>query len=188
MSLLIEQYVNEVAYAGGINTAKPIVSTSSVTVSTLAVTSTATFTGIATFTAGIKTGAAGIGNHGTTFAVNTTAAVTGANLLCGYLTSTSAAGVTITLPTGTDLGGVLGASRGTTFDFYVDNTAGANTVTMAVNTNAVQSDWDNQITTATASVTPATVTPLTVASGTSGIAKYQITFASATAYVFSRTA
>ena len=93
----------------------------------------------------------------------------------------------MTMPTGTTLGNAItGCARGTVLEFIVDNTAGANTITMAVNTNAVQSDWDNQITTATASVTPAAVTPLTIASGTSGIATYKIVFASATAYVFSR--
>ena len=91
------------------------------------------------------------------------------------------------MPTGTALGNAIpNCARGTTLEFYVDNTAGANTITMAVNTNAVQSDWDNQVTAATASVTPAAITPLTVASGTSGIARYQVVFASATAYVFSR--
>lgn len=93
----------------------------------------------------------------------------------------------MTMPTGTALGNAItGCARGTTLDFIVDNTAGANTITMAVNTNSVQSDWDVQLTTATASVTPAAVTPLTIASGTSGIATYKIVFASATAYVFSR--
>ena len=94
----------------------------------------------------------------------------------------------MTMPTGTALGTAMNASSGTTFLLMIDNTAGANTVTMAVNTNAVQSDWDNQITTATASVTPATVTPLTITSGVSGIGVYRIMFTSATAYVFSRVA
>lgn len=120
-------------------------------------------------------------------AINSSATATAAQILSGYITSTSAAGTTITMPTGTALGNAItGCTRGTTLEFTVDNTAGASTITMAVNTNAVQSDWDNQVTAATASVTPAAITPLTIASGTSGIATYKIVFASATAYVFSR--
>ena len=121
-------------------------------------------------------------------AVNVTATLTAAQVAGGYITTTSAAAVTMTMPTGTLLGTQVGAKQGTAFDLIIDNTAGANTVTVAVGTNAVQSDWDNQITAATASVTPAAVTPLTIASGVSGIAVYHITFSSATAYVFSRTA
>jgi len=119
-------------------------------------------------------------------AVNSTATLTAAQVVGGYITTTSAAAVTMTMPTGTALGAYLGATQGTTLTVTIDNTAGANGVTMAVNTNAVQSDWDNQITAATASVTPATVTPLTITSGTSGIGIYRITFSSSTAYVFSR--
>lgn len=124
----------------------------------------------------------------TAAAVNTSATLTAAQVAGGYITTTSAAGVTMTMPTGTLLGAAVTAVRGMVLELYIDNTAGASTVTMAVGTNAVQSDWDNQITTATASVTPAAITPLTIASGTSGFARYTIMFASATAYVFSRTA
>ena len=120
-------------------------------------------------------------------AINSTNTITAAQILSGYITSTSAAGTTLTMPTGTLLGQAIpGVARGTTLEFIVDNTAGASTITMAVGTNAVQSDWDNQITNATASVTPAAITPLTIASGVSGIATFKIVFASATAYVFSR--
>jgi len=121
-------------------------------------------------------------------AINSTATATAAQVASGYITSTSGAATTITLPTGTLLGALVGATQGYTFDLWIDNTGGANTVTMAVGTNAVQSDWDLQITAATASVTPATITPLTVRSGTAGIARYTICFASPTAYAFSRTA
>jgi hypothetical protein len=119
-------------------------------------------------------------------AVNATATLTSASIEQGYITTTSAAAVTMTMPTGTLLGALLGATQGYTMHFIVDNTAGANPVTMAVGTNAVQSDWNNQITTATASVTPATVTPLTITNGVSGIGIYRIVFSSATAYTFSR--
>ena len=120
--------------------------------------------------------------------VPATATLTTAQVMNQYITTTSASAVTMTMPTGTALGTAMNASSGTTFLLMIDNTAGANTVTMAVNTNAVQSDWDNQITAATASVTPATVTPLTITSGVSGIGVYRIMFTSATAYVFSRVA
>lgn len=124
----------------------------------------------------------------TVIAVPVTATLTAAQVATGYVSTTSAAAVTMTLPTGTALGTQLGATQGLCFDLYIDNTAGSNTVTVAVNTNAVQSDWDVQLTNATASVTPATVTPLTIASGTSGMARYTLMFSSATAYTFSRTA
>lgn len=106
----------------------------------------------------------------------------------GYIAVTSTAAVTLTMPTGTLLGAQLGATQGYITEFYIDNTAssGSGIVTMAVGTNAVQADFAVQLTTATASVTPAAVTPLTVTVGTSGIAVYKIVFSSATAYTFSR--
>lgn len=71
---------------------------------------------------------------GTAKAVNITGAITAAELAGGLVTSTSAAGVTATLPTATLLATQLGAAQGTIFEFVVDNSAGANTVTVAVNT------------------------------------------------------
>src|ERR1035437_1694348 len=68
----------------------------------------------------------------TPVAINATATATAAQVASGYITSTSAAATTITLPTGTLLGTALGAAQGTIFELYIDNTAGANTVTMAV--------------------------------------------------------
>ena len=121
-------------------------------------------------------------------AVNATATLTAAQVAGGYITTTSGSAVTMTLPTGTLLGAQIGAMQGDVIDLYIDNTAGSNTVTMAVATNAVQSDWDTQITNATASVTPATITPLTIASGVTGMARFTLMFSSSTAYTFSRTA
>lgn len=72
-----------------------------------------------------------IHNH-TTFAVNVSATVAAADFIKGYMTSTSAAGVNLQLDTATNIGAAIGAVRGTTFDFYVDNTGGANTVTVVV--------------------------------------------------------
>ena len=120
-------------------------------------------------------------NHPTTAAVNATATATAAEVATGYITSTSAAATTITLPTGTLLGAALGATAGTTLDLFVDNTAGANTVTIAVATNGILSA-------AAAAGSGAGAGLLTVPSGVTGIGCFRIMFASATAYVFSRIA
>ena len=120
-------------------------------------------------------------NHPSTAAINATATATAAEVATGYITSTSAAGTTITLPTGTDLGTAIGATRGTTLDLYVDNTAGASTVTVAVATNGILSA-------AAAAGTGAGAGLLTVPSGVTGLARFTIMFSSATAYVFTRTA
>ena len=113
-------------------------------------------------------------------AVNATGTATAAQVADGYITSTSPALTTITLPTGTALGAAIGASRGTVLDLYVDNTAGANVVTMAVNTNAVLSS--------AAADTPGSFGDLTIAAGATGIARFTLMFSSATAYTFTRTA
>ncbi len=113
-------------------------------------------------------------------AVDATGTATAAQVADGYITSTSAAATTITLPTGTALGSLLGASRGTVLDLFIDNTAGASTVTVAVNTNAVLSS--------AAVDTAASFGDLTIASGATGIARFTLMFSSATAYTFTRTA
>ena len=119
-------------------------------------------------------------NHPTTAAINATATATAAQVATGYITSTSAAATTITLPTGTDLGTAIGATRGTVLELYVDNTAGANTVTIAVAVNGILST--------AAADTAGSFGDLTVASGATGLARFTIMFSSATAYVFTRTA
>ena len=118
--------------------------------------------------------------HPTSAAINATATATAAQVATGYITSTSVAPVTITLPTGTLLGAALGATAGTVLDVFVDNTGGASTVTMAVATNGIKSDAAN--------TTAASFGQLTVASGATGIGCFRIMFSSATAYVFTRTA
>ncbi len=118
--------------------------------------------------------------HASKAAINATATATAAQVATGYITSTSAAATVITLPTGTDLGVALGASQGTVHELYIDNTAGANTVTVAVATNGILS------TAATDSA--GSFGDLTVASGVTGLARFTIMFSSATAYVFTRTA
>ena len=84
-----------------------------------------------TTSGGIATTGSIIEKH-TGVAINATATATAAQILTGYITSTSAAAVALTLPTATELGTALGASAGTSFEFIVDNTAGANTVTVTV--------------------------------------------------------
>jgi hypothetical protein len=113
-------------------------------------------------------------------AIDATATATAAQVADGYITSTSASPTTITLPTGTALGTAIGAARGTVLDLFIDNTAGASTVTVAVNTNAVLS---------TAAVdTAGSFGDLTIAAGATGIARFTLMFSSATAYTFTRTA
>jgi hypothetical protein len=119
-------------------------------------------------------------DHVTAQAINATATATAAQVASGYITSTSAAATTITLPTGTALGAALNATQGTSMDLFIDNTAGANTVTVAVNTNAILSS--------AAADTAGSFGDLTIAAGATGLARYTIMFSSPTAYVFTRTA
>ncbi|MCF7843859.1 hypothetical protein K9M47_03100 [Candidatus Gracilibacteria bacterium] len=119
-------------------------------------------------------------NHTSTAAINATATATVEEVLTGYITSTSAAATTITLPTGTLLGAALNATKGTVFDLFIDNTGGANTVTIAVATNGILST--------AAADTAGSFGDLTVASGVTGLAQYRLMFSSATAYVFTRVA
>lgn len=114
-------------------------------------------------------------------AVNSTATLTPAQVQAGYITSTSGAAVTMTLPTGTLLGQALNATQGTTTLLYIDNTAGANTVTIAVATNGILSA-------AAVAGSAAGAGLLTVPSGVTGVAEFTLMFSSATAYVFTRTA
>jgi hypothetical protein len=122
-------------------------------------------------------------NHPSTAAINATATATAAEVATGYITTTSAAAVTITLPTGTDLGAALGATKGTVLDLYIDNTAStvSGVVTIAVATNGILSA-------AAAAGSGAGAGLLTVPIGVTGIACFRIMFSSATAYVFSRIA
>ncbi len=113
-------------------------------------------------------------------AINATGTATAAQVATGYITSTSAAPTTITLPTGTLLGAQLGAVQGTSLDLYIDNTAGADVVTIAVATNGILST--------AAADTAGSFGDLTIAAGATGIGRFTIMFSSPTAYVFTRTA
>lgn len=168
----IENYVFGIEEQGGILTYYPMVVNNSLT----------TTGNIAT--SGNVTGgsvSAAPTTHPNTAAINSTGTATPAQVATGYITSTSAAGTTITLPTGTLLGTQLGATQGTVFDLYVDNTAGASTVTMAVATNGILSA-------AAVAGSTAGFGLLTVPSGVTGLARFTLMFSSATAYVFTRTA
>lgn len=123
--------------------------------------------------------AVGVVTH-TPVAINATATASAAQVASGYITSTSAAATTITLPTGTLLGAALGATQGTVHELYIDNTAGANTVTVAVAVNGILS--------AAAAAVGASFGLLTVPSGVTGVARFTLMFTSPTAYTFTRTA
>ena len=114
-------------------------------------------------------------------AINATATATAAQVAGGYITSTSGAATTITLPTGTLLGQYLNAQKGTVVDLFIDNTDGANTVTIAVATNGILSA-------AAAAGSAGGAGLLTVPSGVTGQGQFTIMFSSPTAYTFTRTA
>lgn len=175
-NLKIESYLPVVKYNKGIKTALPVVLSG--TASTLAVGGTMTVTGAVTLPNNTSLNAPII-NHATA-AINSTATATAAQVATGWITSTSAAPTTVTLPTGTLLGAALGAAKGTVHELYVDNTGGASTVTVAVAVNGILSD--------AATTTAASFGQLTVANGVTGLARFTLMFSSATAYAFTRTA
>jgi len=104
-----------------------------------------------------------------TVAINATATATVDQILSGYITSTSAAATSITTPTATALATALGAVRGTSFDFMIDNSAGANTVTLVL---------DGSITVNTPAITGGAALTVSVANA---IGTFRIVFTSTTA-------
>ena len=129
-------------------------------------------------------------------AATATATITAQNLQVGYITSTSGAATTITLPITTTAGAVTGVSqqmlavRGQQFSFIVDNTGGANNVTIALGTGGSLSDA------ATIAASAVAFGRLVVASGATGMAQFTMMFTggdgvspgSATGYTLTRTA
>jgi len=112
-------------------------------------------------------------------ALNATGTLTADLLKTKYITSTSAAAVTATLDTWANIMTALGittnaAARGIEIDFEIDNSAGANTVTVAVATGIVA---------ATPVITGGAT--LTVAAGTFG--KFKLIGKSVTAALLFRT-
>ena len=73
-------------------------------------------------------------SQGTPAAVNATATLTAAQLLTGIITSTTAAAVVGTLPTGTLLDAAADLAIDEAFDWSVINTGAANTFTVAAGT------------------------------------------------------
>lgn len=115
-----------------------------------------------------------VNNKQSSVTKSSTATLTAAELSTGLLIWTGGA-ATVTLPTATTIGTQLQATKGTTFDFVVDNAGGSGTVTIAVNTGIV----------AVSAVTGGTT--LTLAnSATNGSAGFRLTFISATAAILSR--
>lgn len=107
----------------------------------------------------------------TTYAANATATLTAAQLINKYITSTSAAATALTLPTATLLATALSAVKGTVFEFEIDNSAGANTVTIVAGAGMTTSSDSG---------------PLTVPAGTIGI--FKLYFTSTTAAILTRYA
>lgn len=105
-------------------------------------------------------------------AINATATATAAQFATGYITSTSAAATTITTPTATALATQMNAIRGTSYYVTIDNTAGANTVTLALD--------------ASFTLLPIGSATMTVPTGTTGVGTWKVTFVSATAATISR--
>lgn len=106
----------------------------------------------------------------TASAINATATATAAQVGTGDITSTSAAGTSITLPTATLMAAYLGAAQGTSFDFIVDNTGGANIVTLILGAGMTQPQVDSGA--------------LTVPVG--GVGYFKLVFSSTTAAVLLR--
>ena len=69
-------------------------------------------------------------NTHTKTAKNVTATLTAAECLAGVITSTSVAAVNLTLPAASSVYSVLAGGQGTTFELIIDNSAGANSVTI----------------------------------------------------------
>ena len=79
-------------------------------------------------------GVVAINRNTTPSAIDTTGTASAAAMASGYITSTSAAAVSITTPTAAAIIAQLGGSagKGTSYELVVDNSAGANTVTLVL--------------------------------------------------------
>lgn len=131
------------------------------------------FTGNQTFAGQIGVGT-GILVDPTGVAIATTGAgtlaVVTSGVVAGLITTTSAAAVLLTLDSAAVMLAALGATAGSYWEFFVDNTAGANTVTVAVDSGAT-----------VAVITPAITGGATLTVSTANaIAKFGIYFSTAT--------
>jgi hypothetical protein len=131
---------------------------------------------ITPLSANFMTIAAGVLQNYTTFAVNTSATVAAANFVKGYFTSTSGAAVTLTTDSATNIATTLGAVQGSMFDFIVDNSAGSNTVTVALGAG---------ITAPTGAITGGTTLTVTT---TNKVGVFRLVFTSSSAAVLFRIA
>ena len=105
---------------------------------------------------------------------DSTGTITAEKLSRGYITSTSAAATTLTLPTAAQVATQIGAAQGTIFEFWVDNVSGADVVTVAVGSGIVASGF------------PGTNTLTIANSATIGVAGFRLTFFSATGATLTR--
>ena len=104
-----------------------------------------------------------------------TITLTVADMLAGVISSISAAAVSLTMPTATLIAAAIpNCGAGTLFDLLIDNSGGANTVTMVLGSG---------ITNPAGAVT--TTAPLTVTT-THKVGMYRFYFTSATAAIFAR--
>ena len=94
------------------------------------------FAGDKTFSGNVITNGNVIISNPTNAAINTTATATAANLLTGYITSTTVAAVNITLPTASAIATAIGGTvaNGTSLEFSVYNSGSTNAVTLVVGT------------------------------------------------------
>lgn len=167
-NLLAEKYLPYVRLQRGYNSKLPITTTGTLTANKVSSSGANSTTN------------APIVNH-TPVAINATATATAAQVASGYITSTSAAATTITLPTSTAIAAVIGATQGTVFDLYIDNTAGSNTVTITPDSSQVKSQVAQ-----VATYGVPTFGLFTVASGTTGLGLFRLVFSSATAASIAR--
>jgi hypothetical protein len=168
---LLEKYV-QVVREDGLNTNK------NVNIGIAGATSSAT---LSVGVGGITSNGVVQQNHTAPSAINATATATAAQVASGYITSTSAASTTITLPTATAIATQIGATRGTVLDLFIDNTGGANTVTITPDSSMTNSQVAQ-----VATYGVPTFGLFTVASGASGLAQFRLVFSSATALVIAR--
>lgn len=176
----IEKYVPDVRLQGGVLTYYPMVVNNTLTTSgNVSVGGNLTVTGTTTSAPNSVINAP-VESH-TPVAINSTASATAAQVASGYITSTSAAATTITLPTSTLIAAKIGAVQGTVFDLWIDNTAGANTVTITPDASQTKS----QVAQVTTYGVP-TFGLFTVVSGATGQGCFRLCFSSATAATIAR--
>lgn len=108
-------------------------------------------------------------------AKNTTATLTADECLAGVITSTSAAAVSLTLPSAADLIAVLnGGAQGTTFELIVDNSGGSNSITITPSASI------------TAITSPFTITNPMIVTTAQKVGCFKFYFTSATSAIVSR--